>query len=159
MNCKTAKRLIPALIDGELDSDKATLLSQHLASCDSCREEMSSLKHAMEALAVCGNIEPSFTLADIRERAAQRRPANPVTAWLWQMRGLATAAMVLMALAAGSVSGIYYGSRSASQPRGSSVVSTQRVSDSFGLDAFDDGFAGALYVADAKTSPAGEVTR
>jgi len=158
MNCKTAKRLIPAFTDGELEPDKAALLSQHLASCRSCRGEMASLKRTMEAIGVCGEIEPSFTLADIRERAAPRRllPAFP---WLLPVPRLGTAAMVIAALVAGSVSGIYYGSHIGNQSHSRAAVSTQRVSDSFGLDAFDDGLAGALYVADARTQPTTEVTR
>jgi len=159
MNCKAAKKLIPALIDGELRPEKAASLDQHLASCHSCWQEMAALKRTVETMGVCGNIEPSFTLADIRERAAQRRSRDPVFAWLQQMPRLATAAMVLAALTAGSVSGVYYGSHVGSRSHSRGVVSTQRVSDSFGLDAFDDGLAGALYVAHAPTQPNTEVTR
>ena len=159
MDCRTAKRLIPAFMDGELEPHRAALLDQHLASCHSCRLEAATLKRTMEAMGVSEDIEPSFTLADIRERAGQHRSRNPLSAWLWQMPRLATAAMLLAALAVGGVSGIYHGSRSDSQPQRPHAVSTQRVSDSFGLDAFDDGLAGALYVADARTQPTTEVTR
>lgn len=159
MNCKVAKRLISAFVDGELGHDKTALLSQHLASCRVCREEMAVLKRTVEAIGVCGDIEPSFTLADIRERAARRQPASLVPAWLREMPRLATAAMVLAALAAGSISGIYYGSHKGSQSQSHAVVSAQRVSSSFGLDAFDDGLAGAMYAADAKTHSSSEVTR
>ena len=153
MNCKNARRLISAFVDGELRPGKEAGLKEHLASCQPCREEMAGLKVTMEAMAACTDIEPSFTLADIRERAARRGSRNPVIAWLWPVPRAATAAMVVAALAMGSVSGIYYGSRLGSGSQSPSVVSTQHVSDSLGLDVFDDGLAGAMYVADARTQP------
>lgn len=159
MNCKTARKLIPAFIDGELGPDRAESLSHHLASCRLCREEMVSLKRTMEAIGACEELEPSFTLADIRERAAQRGLGNPVLPWLQRMPNLATAAMVLVALAAGSVSGIYYGSHKGGQTQGHAVASSQRISSSFSLDSFDDGLAGAVYVADAGANSAAEVKR
>lgn len=159
MDCRTAKRLIPAFIDTELERDKAAQLSQHLASCHSCREEMDVLTRTMAVMEVCGEIEPSFILADIRERAARRRSREPVFTWLSQAPRLATASMVVAALAAGSISGIYYGSHKDIQSHSHIAASNQHVSSSFGLDAFDDGLAGAVFVADAKSHPAAEVTR
>ena len=159
MDCKVAKRLIPAFMDAELGPDKAAALSEHISSCHSCRQEMASLERTMEAIGVCAELEPSFTLADIRQRAAQRQLGNPMLSWLQRVPSLATAAMVLAAIAVGSVSGIYYGSHRAVPIQSHHAASSQRVSGSFNLDAFDDGLAGAVYVADARTKPAAEVTR
>lgn len=159
MNCKAATRLISVMVDGELAADKAAALGEHIASCDTCRRQMAEMKHTMKAIGAYGDIEPSFTLAGIRERAAHRGLRNPLSAWPWGMPRVATVAMVIAALALGSVSGIHFGSRSGSRAYDVSAVSAQHVSDSFGLDAFDDGLAGAMYVADAQTQPIQEMTR
>ena len=159
MNCKVAGRMIPALMDGELRADKAAMLSQHLDSCHLCRQEMIGLERTMEAVGAYGDLEPSFALADIRERAVRRRSRIHVPVWLIHVPRLATAGMVLAALAVGSVSGIYHGLRVSNRDQAPVVVSAQRASNSFGLDAFDDGLAGAMYVADAGTRSDGEVTR
>jgi len=158
MNCKAAKKLIPAFMDGELDLQSSEALSQHVASCQACREEMAALKRTAEAMATYVEIEPSFTLADIRERAVRQEARSLMPARLWSMPRFVTAAMVLAALATGGVSGVYYGSHVGGRAKSPPVVSAQHASKSFGLDAFDNGLAGAMYVADAKT-PSSEVTR
>lgn len=159
MNCEAAKKLIPAFVDGELRAEKAEALREHLDSCHLCRQEMVSLGRTMEAVGAYGDIQPSFTLGDIRERAVRRGSVIRVPAWQFQTPRLVTAAMVLAALALGSVSGIYYGSLTSDEDQAPAVVTAQRASDSFGLDAFDEGLAGAMYVADAGTISDGEVTR
>lgn len=158
MDCKTARKLIPAFVDDELRSDSATDLRRHLESCRSCREEMASVKRTMDVLGSYGDIEPKFSLTDIRERAARRRSTIPAFGWLCRMPRLATAVMVFAALAVGAVPGIYYGShRGATSP--ARQVASKQVSDSFGLDAFDNGLSGAVYIANAKSASDGGVTR
>jgi len=121
---------------------------------------MAALSSAMEALGAYEGIELSFTLADIRERAARRRYTDTVSGWLWRMPRLVTAAMVLMALAIGSVSGIYYGSRNGSPAyERPAAASKQQVADSFGLDAFDNGLLRAVYVANADARTGSGVTQ
>lgn len=157
MDCKVARKLMSAFIDGELAPDKAATLDEHICICYSCQQELESLKRTTEALGVCTELEPSFTLADIRERAAERRFGNPVFTWLQRMPGLVTAVMVFLAILAGTVPGIYHGSRNSRPTQAHLVLAKQPAFDSFSLDAFDDGLAGAVYVADVGTESAVEV--
>lgn len=161
MDCKAARRLIPAFVDGELQPDMVALLDRHLASCPTCREEMAALQRTNEAMLVCGEIEPAFTLADIRERAARRSLSgeNRVFAWLLPMQRFAASASVIIALAIGSLSGVYYCSRGSGHTHLPTTAAARGVSDSMGLDAFDDGLAGALFASAAGTQPSGGSTR
>jgi anti-sigma factor RsiW len=154
MDCNAARRLIPAYLDGELNSAKTTDLAEHIASCEVCTRETAAIKRTMAAMGTCAGMEPAFTLADIRERAARRRPLAQV--WLGQLMRPATAALVVAALAIGSGSGIYYSTHlSAHSRRVPAPVSRQSASDSFGLDAFDDGLSGSVFVADARAAADG----
>lgn len=158
MDCGIAKKLIPALLDGELTPDKSEQLCAHLASCQECREDKAVLARTIEALGVCQEIEPSFTLADVRERAA-RRSGGLVFGWLLQGPRLVTAAMVIAAITVGGISGAYYGSHSGGRDVTSVAVTHQQVSETFTLEAFDDGLAGAVYMAGADGAVGGEVTQ
>ena len=43
MNCDEIKILLSGMVDGELDSDEKKKVSDHLVSCDACREEYAKL--------------------------------------------------------------------------------------------------------------------
>jgi predicted anti-sigma-YlaC factor YlaD len=154
LDCKATTRIISAYLDGEIKHDKAIALSEHIASCQSCQREIDAINRTMEVMGVCAEIEPAFTLADIRELAAQ--PSRVGSLWLGQLMRPATAAVVLVTLVLGSGSGVYYGTHTSSH-RASPVVSREKASSSIGLDAFDDGLLGAVFVADAKAATIGEV--
>lgn len=158
MNCKSARKLIPAHIDGELDSPKTELLRSHLESCNSCRGLSQSLRRASDALGVVPEIAPAFTMADIRERA-RHRAQSPLRALFPPVSRLAATAMAIAAVAGGSVSGVYYGAGSAVRTAPPAAVSADAVVSSLGLDAFDSGLAGALHVADSGSGAEGQVTQ
>lgn len=161
MDCKTAKRLIPAYLDNEIAPSKATALVEHLMSCRSCENEMLAVKRTMEAVDYIGEIEPTFMVADIHERALHRKPAGIISIRLGQLPRPAVAAMVLAALAIGSGTGIYHGSQIANrvhrEQHEQPVISKQVASKFIGLDAFDDGLSSAVFVADSGETPVGEV--
>ena len=136
MDCRAARRLIPASVDGELGSDKEGLLNGHLASCDSCRAEMVALKQTMAAMGACQDIEPAFTLADIRARAAEWRTRR---GWFSLAPRWATALAATVAIFVGTVGGV--GLRVALQSSTQPPAVSRAVSDVLGLDASDDPLA------------------
>lgn len=158
MNCKSARKLIPAHIDGELDSPKTELLRSHLESCNSCRGLSQSLRRASDALGVVPEIAPAFTMADIRERASLRSH-SPLMSLFPPVSRLAAAAMAIAAVAGGSLSGVYYGAGSAARNQPALTVSADTVATSLGLDAFDSGLAEALHISDAGLETEGQVTQ
>ena len=50
MDCRRAKRMISAYIDGELSLAKRLLLSEHLMACERCRRRMMELKEVSKAV-------------------------------------------------------------------------------------------------------------
>ncbi len=157
MNCRTAQKLIPAMLDGELDPGRAERLNEHLVSCSGCRAEAAAIGRAMEAMGAWSDVEPHFTMADIREQAAQRR-GRWAFRWVYGVPRLAGVAMAIAAIAAGGITGAYYGSHS-STTAAKVTVSEDQASDTFALDAFDDGLAGAVYVVNASADGNAEVTQ
>ncbi len=143
MECRAAKRLIPAFLDGELGPDKEELLSGHLASCCSCRAEMVALKRTMDIVGACPDLEPAFTLADIRARAAERQTQR---GWFLLAPRWATALGVAVAIFVGTVGGI--GLQAVHQSSTHSPAVSRAVSDILGLGASDDPLAN-LTVASA----------
>ena len=158
MDCRTARKLIPVWMDGELQPDRAEQLSEHLQSCQACREEVAALRSTMQLLDASKEIEPTFALADVRERGGERN-RRPLFGWVPKAQSFATASLVLAALAAGGLSGVYYGAHVGNRGSRTPVAAKQQVSDTFGLKAFDNGLAGAIYVSDADTGQSNEVTQ
>lgn len=158
MDCGTARQLISAWVDGEvMPGDEAESLRRHIEQCDGCRQEKLSLERVVEALRVPPAIEPCFTLADVREASTLRRTMG-YFGWLKQVPRWATAATVAAALAVGSLSGAYYGRWTVRQ-HVSAAVTTQQATEQFGLEAFSDGLAEAVHVADARVQEGDEVTQ
>ncbi|PMQ01296.1 MAG: anti-sigma factor [Dictyoglomus sp. NZ13-RE01] len=64
MNCKTARKLISAYIDGELGSKEKRELELHLSTCIYCRKELESTKKLIKVLHSIPKIEPSSNFSD-----------------------------------------------------------------------------------------------
>ena len=81
MNCSKAKKLISRFLDHELAGSKELRLREHLASCATCRAELDALTRTYEILDVLPDVQPTFTLADIRIRAVEQHctPLRKVT--------------------------------------------------------------------------------
>lgn len=50
MNCRRARRMISAYIDGEISPAKRLILSEHLMACERCRRRMMELKEVSQAI-------------------------------------------------------------------------------------------------------------
>lgn len=48
MNCRRARRMISAYIDGEISPAKRLILSEHLMACERCRRRMMELKEVSQ---------------------------------------------------------------------------------------------------------------
>jgi len=143
MDCRAAVRLIPAFLDGELQPAKRALLSDHLASCDSCRAEMAAMNRAMDVLGEVRSVEPEFTLSDVMARVAERRGRRrwmsrlyrPATAARW-----ATAVGVAAAIVVGAIGGV--GLQSVQESSLHPPAASGSISDALSLGASDDPVAG-----------------
>ena len=158
MDCRTARKLIPALMDGELPDARSQQLSDHLAACTDCARAMAALKATMKTLGTWQGIESRRTYADFRVRAEQAKSRRAgrwqFPAWSLSPR-LASAGLVTLALLGGGISGAYHSSRSVVHTHVLTADAAQ-ASDALSLDVFDDGLSDALAKADSQS---GEVTR
>ncbi|MDY7010104.1 MAG: zf-HC2 domain-containing protein [Planctomycetota bacterium] len=59
MNCEDLKPLMMALLDGELPPEQREKLESHLATCESCRQELAEFIAMKEKLAMVKFREPS----------------------------------------------------------------------------------------------------
>jgi len=50
MECKEARALLPAQVDGELDAPSAEALDRHLRGCADCRTRQATLQTMREAV-------------------------------------------------------------------------------------------------------------
>jgi predicted anti-sigma-YlaC factor YlaD len=146
MDCRVARRLIPAFLDGELGLDRETLLNEHLAECGSCRAEIVALKRTMDTLGICSDLEPTFTLADIKARAAVRQTRR---GWFSLAPRWATALGAAVAIFIGAVGGI--GLNTMNQPTQPPVVSIA-VSDVLSLGVSDDPLADLMVASASEPS-------
>jgi len=147
MDCRAAIRFIPAFLDGELQPYEEALLNEHLASCDSCRAEMVALKKTMAAMSVCKDLDPAFTLADIKARAAERQAWRR---WFSLAPRWATALAAAVAIFVGTVGGI--GLQVVHQSSTQPPAVSRAVSDVLGLGASDDSLADLMVASASEPS-------
>ncbi|MHB9036014.1 MAG: zf-HC2 domain-containing protein [Armatimonadota bacterium] len=132
MDCRAAKRLIPAFLDGELQPDKEALLNEHLDACGSCRADVIALKQTMTVMGACQDIAPTFTITDIKSRAAERQSLH---GWFSLAPRWAAAFGVALAISIGAMGGVGLNAvRQSAQPHSSSGA----VSDVLNLGVADD---------------------
>ena len=137
MNCRAARRMMSAYLDGELPEIEAGRLNEHMGLCSACRAEMSALRSINGALDAWPGIAPTFSLADIKQRAALHRPSrtwNPLR--IGQVPRWATAALAAFAIAVGTVGGVGLGD--IRQPAPQSMSASAAVSDILSLGGFGD---------------------
>jgi predicted anti-sigma-YlaC factor YlaD len=155
MDCRSATRLIPAYLDGELASNKDALLNEHLSSCSSCRAELAALEQAMAAMGARKNIEPAFTLADIEAPSAERQARRGWVSslnWPWLAPRWATVLGAAVAIFVGAIGGVSL--HAVSQPTPPPAAS-RMVSDVLSLGVSDDPLADLIAEKPSASSPTG----
>ena len=146
MDCKSAWRLIPAFLDGELSETQAQHVDEHVRACAACAHELAELRATLSAMSAWQEVESRYTYADFRERAERlrTRPSrvwrfpswNPAPRWV-------AAAMLTVALLGGGISGVHHGMQL--RPHNHALTAdASQVSDSISLDVFGDGLGEAL---------------
>jgi predicted anti-sigma-YlaC factor YlaD len=143
MDCRAARRFIPAFLDGELQPGREVPLKEHLDLCGSCRAEMVALRRTMDAMGACQDLEPAFALADIKARATERQTRR---GWFSLAPRWATALGAAVAIFVGTVGGI--GLQVVHQSSTQPPAVSRAVSDVLGLGTSDDPLAD-LMVASA----------
>lgn len=137
MNCDLAQESIVLAVYGELPDDRAHQLQQHLAVCDSCREEMEAVAGLHKAMSVLPTQEPSPSLlARTRLRLDEALDTLPHGGFLvrrWQSfcRGagrlagapVMASALLLLGLGGGLWGGYWYGTHPA-HPRHPQLIAT-----------------------------------
>lgn len=88
MNCKDLEKIIPELVEGELDERTAGLAEEHISSCRSCAAERIAYEQALGALA-----QPRAMLEAPDELNTLELPAPSRLGWTWLRPAVATAAV------------------------------------------------------------------
>lgn len=103
MKCKNCQEHLPVMLDGELDSDLAREVEEHLDGCEACADQRALLEQGLEGLDALPQLEPSagFDAAFARklqdaqreQRLAEDEEHHSKPSWwqVWRLPVLATA--------------------------------------------------------------------
>ena len=100
MNCEEARKLLPAMVLGDLEGSDRDRLVEHAKGCEGCRAERAHLEHVLSAAKRLPAPEPSGArrervVAAMAAAAEEPRAAEPRRRW----GPMAAAAAVLLAVA------------------------------------------------------------
>jgi hypothetical protein len=97
MKCRALRALFSAYIDGDLDPARARTVAAHFEECSACREQLQSLRMALDALADLPRVAAPEPIAErVRERLEVER-RGPGLALLFRSR-LAARPLILPSL-------------------------------------------------------------
>jgi hypothetical protein len=88
MNCKDLEKIIPELVEGELDERTAGLAEEHIRRCPACAAERVAYEEALGALA-----QPRAMIEVPSELDTFELPEPRRQSWTWLRPAMATAAM------------------------------------------------------------------
>lgn len=115
--CESARRNLPARLDGELDVVEAELVSGHLRSCPDCAGLARALERVQEDLPLLATADPgprfveqvlARTSRRVRRQPLEARIAAAISRWLerpriaWEGAFVATVVLVMPVLAPGA---------------------------------------------------------
>lgn len=107
MNCEDSRQLLSAFCDGELSSEAATRVEQHLASCTACRQSQEAIGRLRR---ITNSLVESQPSVDLWPRIAARLDVDATVSkttlssrWLprWLAAGMALAVVVLIGFGIG----------------------------------------------------------
>jgi hypothetical protein len=125
MTCQNIKELFPEFLTGELNQETKERVQSHLASCDSCREELENLSAIWTKLGVIPEEQPSsevrtrfYTMLEAHKQgmAQEGQPSHlkkvfsDVFKHMWPKRPVYQFSMALAFLIVGIVAGIFLSS-------------------------------------------------
>jgi len=126
MTCQNIKDLFPEFLTGELDKETQERVQNHLASCDSCREELENLSAIWTKLGVIPEEQPSaevrtrfYTMleaykqgmAEDRQASGLKKKISDVFESLWPKRPAFQFSMALVFLIVGLAGGVFLSPR------------------------------------------------
>ncbi|MGD8537642.1 MAG: HEAT repeat domain-containing protein [Candidatus Aminicenantes bacterium] len=126
MSCQNIKELFPDFLTGELDKETQERVQIHLASCESCREELENLSAIWTKLGVIPEEQPSgevrtrfYTMleaykqgiAEERSPSRLQRMVSDVFEHVWPKRPAFQFSMALVFLVVGLAAGIFLSSQ------------------------------------------------
>ena len=172
-NCADIRKKLTAYCDGEVESEARALISWHLASCPSCREELERLTALRAELALIEDVEvrPYF-MTRLKQRIADaprsqksesriRSPASsfilyPLSFFMWVWRAampLGAAAVVFLTAMTGS----YLGKAIYAWRIPHSAFRTPHSEVSAGSILFDESTEGVLTLSSDQTATGGSI--
>lgn len=126
MTCQKIKELFPEFLTGELDKETKERVQSHLASCDSCREELENLSAIWTKLGVIPKELPSsevrtrfYTMLEAykqgmtedRQTSSLKKKISGLFSYVWPKHPAFQLSMALVFLVVGLAAGIFLRSR------------------------------------------------
>ncbi len=96
MDCRTARRVLPASLDSELAGTEQERLSSHLVQCPACRVEAERLLHELAALRELPRPDvPPYLITRVMAEVRAHRPAGRFALGLSRVLGATLAGLAV----------------------------------------------------------------
>ncbi|MDH5186715.1 MAG: zf-HC2 domain-containing protein [candidate division WOR-3 bacterium] len=98
MNCHWVKEKIFPYLDGEVTAEERGKIEAHLASCQSCAEELACFKNIRTTAHTLDELKPSDYFEMRLKRRLQVTPKSSVWSFLWKRRLAWAAALPVLVI-------------------------------------------------------------
>jgi anti-sigma factor RsiW len=146
MKCYKIKKRLSAYFDGEIAEEEKKIISEHLAGCEKCQEELAVFSKVRDSLRVLRGMDvPPYFMTRLRQQIREETQPLP---FFERIRSVvisaATAAAVVVSLLIGNQAGrILY--QSIATSANSQTTETANIFGSNAFEEFPDGSLSDIY--------------
>lgn len=142
MKCYKIKKRLSAYLDGEITEEERKIISEHLAGCEKCHEELAAFSKVQDSLRVLRGMDvPSYFMTRLRQQLREETQPLP---FLERIRSVVISAGTAVAIIVSLFIGNQVGRTLYQSIAAGTTLQTTETTNIFGSNAFEEFPDGSL---------------